>query len=75
MTQRLDAIRDKNVLIVANLPYIGIHETIGEDVHLHDPHIALFGGGEDGFDLIRELLFQGKELSKNYINIKMALEF
>lgn len=70
-----ESLSEKEVLIVANLPYIGLHETIGDDVRTDDPHLALFGGGADGFMLIRDLLNQGLELSKCCRHLHIALEF
>lgn len=70
-----DDISEEEVLIVANLPYIGEHEAIGDDVRADDPHLALFGGGADGFDLIRKLLNQGLELSQLCHHVSIALEF
>lgn len=65
----------RRVLIVANLPYIGEDEEIGEDVRLEDPPIALYGGGTDGFDCIRNLLEQSKEIVGIAKTVHVALEF
>lgn len=44
-------------LIVANLPYIAVHEwmTLMPDVRLFEPKLALLGGG-DGLDVYRRLI-------------------
>lgn len=42
-------------LIVANLPYVPPGEA-SEDVATWEPHVAVFGGGEDGTALIRKFL-------------------
>ncbi|HEY8535324.1 MAG TPA: peptide chain release factor N(5)-glutamine methyltransferase [Vicinamibacterales bacterium] len=46
--------------VVANLPYIPrpFAGTLSPDVRDHEPHVALFGEGDDGLDTIRELLRQ-----------------
>lgn len=55
-------------IIVANLPYIGTktNNFIAEDVKLHEPKEALFGG-EDGLDHYRNLL---KQIAKKNISFK-----
>lgn len=41
------------LLAVSNLPYIAEHEApMMSDDTLHEPALALWGGGKDGFDLI-----------------------
>lgn len=70
-----ESVSEKELLIVANLPYIGLYETIGDDVRTDDPHLALFGGGEDGFTLIKDLLNQGLVVSKICRHLHIALEF
>lgn len=44
-------------LLMANLPYIRRDEMVGLAVSQYEPHLAL-DGGEDGLDLIRELVEQ-----------------
>lgn len=46
----------KNVIILANLPYVPSDHTINEAAR-HEPDIAIFGG-EDGLDLYREMFAQ-----------------
>ena len=56
----LDAAGDERFdLIVSNPPYIPLSEVaeLHRQVRDHEPHLALFGG-EDGLDIIRELLPQ-----------------
>lgn len=47
-------------LIVSNPPYIRPDEipTLQADVQLHEPHLALDGGGVDGLNLVRQLIQQ-----------------
>ncbi len=66
---------NKNILVIANLPYIGPNEEIGEDVLMEDPAIALYGWGERGFDLIHELLEQSQILARFSKRLHVALEF
>lgn len=44
-------------IVVSNPPYIPTSETLMKDVADYEPHLALFSG-EDGGDLIRELIDQ-----------------
>jgi release factor glutamine methyltransferase len=55
----LQAIDTPVDLIVANLPYVtsGEWQVLADGVKLHEPALAL-DGGEDGLDLIRQLLQQ-----------------
>lgn len=46
-------------LLMANLPYIPTAELVQLEVSKHEPLLAL-DGGEDGLDLVRELLQQAK---------------
>lgn len=71
----LKKLTNRRVLIVANLPYIGENEEIGEDVRLEDPAIALYGGGTDGFNTIRNLLEQSKKILGTINTLHIALEF
>lgn len=48
-------------LLMANLPYIRSEEMIVLDVAKTEPHLAL-DGGNDGLDLVRELLLQVPEI-------------
>lgn len=66
---------DRDLLVIANLPYIAEHEEIGEDVRVEDPAMALYGGGADGFDLVRMLMEQGLELASQCRSLHMSLEF
>lgn len=47
-------------VLVSNPPYVADESLLGADVKAHEPRIALMGGGEDGADLLRELLLQAK---------------
>lgn len=67
--------QNDQVLVIANLPYIGEDEEIGEDVRTDDPAMALYGGGKDGFGLIRQLLEQGLVLASRCQSLHMSLEF
>jgi len=53
-------------ILVANLPYIAQSEahSLGEGVLEEDPHNALFGGKETGFELYEELLKQMQALQQ-----------
>ncbi len=46
--------------IVANLPYVRSDETLQVEV-AHDPHTALYGGGEDGLGIIHRFLEEARE--------------
>jgi release factor glutamine methyltransferase len=74
-SEALNNLMNRRVLIVANLPYIGEDEEIGEDVRLEDPAIALYGGGADGFDCIQNLLEQSKKMIGVAHSVHVALEF
>jgi release factor glutamine methyltransferase len=54
----LESFAERFDLIVANLPYISMHDRhlLSREV-LHDPEIALFGG-ERGDELLRQLIEQ-----------------
>ncbi len=71
----LAKIAGKYVLILANLPYVGPGEDVGEDVVAEDPAIALYGGGERGFDLIVRLLGESLRLAESCKGMRLALEF
>jgi methylase of polypeptide subunit release factors len=53
----------RNILCVANLPYIAEGECIGADVAEEDPKIALYGWGEDWFECIRRYLSMVSDFS------------
>jgi release factor glutamine methyltransferase len=57
----LEGLTERFDVIVANLPYIAMHDrnSLSREV-LHDPGIALFGG-EEGDELIRALIEQAPE--------------
>jgi release factor glutamine methyltransferase len=57
----LEGLTERFDVIVANLPYIAMHDrnSLSREV-LHDPEIALFGG-EEGDELIRALIEQAPE--------------
>jgi release factor glutamine methyltransferase len=57
----LEGLTERFDVIVANLPYIAMHDrnSLSREV-LHDPEIALFGG-EKGDELIRALIGQAPE--------------
>jgi release factor glutamine methyltransferase len=48
-------------LLLANLPYIPTQEMLTLEVSRHEPHLAL-DGGDDGLDLVRELLQQASQV-------------
>jgi release factor glutamine methyltransferase len=51
----LDPLQSKMNVIAANLPYVPPGEA-APDVALWEPNVAVFGGGEDGTEIIREFL-------------------
>jgi len=60
--------QDSYEVLVANLPYIGEveHHYIDENVEMHEPKLALFGG-HDGLRLYEDLLSQVKDWSVKWI--------
>ena len=50
-------------LLMANLPYIRSDEMTELAVSKHEPHLAL-DGGDDGLDLVRELVLQVSDVCK-----------
>lgn len=60
------AFPSKNIVITANLPYIknGDFENMDQEVLDNEPHIALFGGEETGFEMYEGLIEQIQELKK-----------
>ena len=48
----LDGVEGRFDLILTNPPYIGIHETLPDEVRAHEPGVALFAG-KDGLDAYR----------------------
>jgi len=65
----------KNLLITANLPYIknGDFEHMDQEVLENDPHIALFGWRETGFELYEELFWQIEHVKKNHTLEKITV--
>lgn len=72
---RAGELAGKDILIIANLPYVGPGEEIGEDVLTDDPAIALYGGGARGFDCIERLLGQTLRVAEFAKSLRVALEF
>lgn len=70
----LAAIGAQFPLIVMNPPYISLAEAaeLQEDVILHEPHGALFGGN-DGLDIIKEILMNvGRQLCSKGVFVMEA---
>ena len=53
-----EQVHGKADLIVANPPYVptGHRDTLQPEVVRFEPHAALFGGGQDGLDMVRRIL-------------------
>jgi release factor glutamine methyltransferase len=51
-------------LVVANPPYIPNGQTLPGDVLDYEPHVALFGGGEDGMEIPRNFIDAAARLLK-----------
>ncbi|MDD5212938.1 MAG: peptide chain release factor N(5)-glutamine methyltransferase [Candidatus Gracilibacteria bacterium] len=68
-------INTKNLIITANLPYIknGDFENMDKEVLENEPHIALFGGKDTGFELYEKLISQIFELKNIYSLEKITL--
>lgn len=68
-------IAEKNIIITANLPYIknGDFANMSKETIQHEPHLALFGGQQTGFELYETLIFQIFELAKLYKIEKILL--
>ena len=58
----LDVLADlaEPFLLVTNPPYVADESLLGEDVRLHEPMLALMGGGADGGDLLRGIVEQAR---------------
>ncbi len=63
----------EDLYIVANLPYVGFEEKVGEDVLLYDPSIAVFAP-EDGFALLRRLIQEASVIGARSKSLRMTLE-
>jgi release factor glutamine methyltransferase len=68
-------INTENLIITANLPYIKNwdFENMDKEVLENEPHIALFGWEETGFELYEKLIFQIFELKNIYSLEKITL--
>jgi len=68
--------KTKNLLITANLPYIknGDFANMDTEVLKNDPHLALFGWENTGFELYEELFTQMERL-KNFKKLKKIIIF
>lgn len=67
----------KNIIITANLPYIknGDFENMDKEVLENEPHIALFGWENTGFEMYEKLISQTRELEKLYsVNTTLFIE-
>lgn len=67
----------KNIIITANLPYIknGDFENMDSEVLENEPHIALFGWENTGFEMYEKLISQMNELKKIYsVNTILFIE-
>ncbi len=60
--------KHKKIIFTANLPYIknGDFENMSQETLENEPHLALFGGQNTGFELYESLIFQIFELIENY---------
>lgn len=67
----------KNIIITANLPYIknGDFENMDKEVLENEPHIALFGWENTGFEMYEKLISQTRELENLYsVNTTLFIE-
>lgn len=48
--------RDGYDAVVANLPYVRSADELAPEIAAYEPHVALYGGGEDGLETIRRLV-------------------
>ena len=67
----------KNIIITANLPYIknGDFENMDKEVLENEPHLALFGWENTGFEMYEKLISQTRELEKLYsVNTTLFIE-
>lgn len=67
----------KIIIITANLPYIknGDFENMDKEVLENEPHIALFGWENTGFEMYEKLISQTRELEKLYsVNTTLFIE-
>ncbi|HUW88808.1 MAG TPA: peptide chain release factor N(5)-glutamine methyltransferase [Candidatus Paceibacterota bacterium] len=76
-------------LVVANPPYIPNGQKLPNDVLTHEPHVALFGGGDDGMEIPRIFIDAAARLLKtgglfvmehgeeqaDAVNIKLSEDF
>lgn len=67
---RIYSFPSKNIVITANLPYIknGDFENMDQEVLDNEPHIALFGWEETGFEMYERLIEQIQELKNRYFS-------
>lgn len=69
-------IKDKNLILTANLPYIPdktFEENAPSNVQKREPKLA-FVGGDDGLDLYRKMFAQLQTLVQNVKSLTMFLE-
>lgn len=69
-------IREKNLILVANLPYIPdktFEENAPSNVQKREPKVA-FVGGKDGLDLYRKMFAQLQEHTKKTQSLTLFLE-
>lgn len=71
-----EQIKNKNLILVANLPYIPdktFEENAPSNVQKREPKLA-FVGGDDGLDLYRKMFAQLQESTKDAKSLTMFLE-
>ena len=64
-------------MVTANLPYIKDNdfENIDDSVDKHEPHLALFGGPETGFELYEKLINQLQNIKADTIALFIEIGF
>ena len=66
-----------HLVVTANLPYIKDNDfkNIDDSVNHHEPHLALFGGPETGFELYERLINQLQNIKADTITLFIEIGF